>query len=315
MLCVIEDVERMLRTVKQNIRIGTTSSDNISEEDVSEYISDAESIMNVYLADRYKQPYVCRLLLGETSIASYHSLTTQPVIPAKLNVVVRGSGDISAGGTVKIEGTDDNDDYITETLTFVSVGAQTTKLYYKTVTAQKITTNATLQSLTDGTIIVLFHDVLSVICARLASYQVYVDIFSQNSPNEVPVQVQNWYDKAMQILEMIKDGSLNVLSQVAPETIPILERPYYNIPFKFFTKRGVAGIEALNDRDTQIDDDEAEYSTISGTAPSVTAATVTIVRKWTSSTRPSTPEEGQIGYNTQTQQYEGWNGTNWIIIG
>jgi len=40
-----------------------------------------------------------------------------------------------------------------------------------------------------------------------------------------------------------------------------------------------------------------------------------VLEKWTTSTRPSNPVEGQIGYNTDTHQFEGWNGSTWVILG
>jgi hypothetical protein len=40
-----------------------------------------------------------------------------------------------------------------------------------------------------------------------------------------------------------------------------------------------------------------------------------VLEKWTTSTRPSNPVEGQVGYNTDTHQFEGWNGTSWVVLG
>jgi hypothetical protein len=40
-----------------------------------------------------------------------------------------------------------------------------------------------------------------------------------------------------------------------------------------------------------------------------------VLEKWTTSTRPTNPTEGQIGYNTDTHQFEGWNGSSWVILG
>jgi len=40
-----------------------------------------------------------------------------------------------------------------------------------------------------------------------------------------------------------------------------------------------------------------------------------VLEKWTTSTRPTNPVEGQIGYNTDTHQFEGWNGSTWVILG
>jgi hypothetical protein len=40
-----------------------------------------------------------------------------------------------------------------------------------------------------------------------------------------------------------------------------------------------------------------------------------VLEKWTTSTRPTNPVEGQIGYNTDTHQFEGWNGSTWVVLG
>jgi hypothetical protein len=40
-----------------------------------------------------------------------------------------------------------------------------------------------------------------------------------------------------------------------------------------------------------------------------------VLEQWTTTTRPSNPVEGQIGYNTNTHQFEGWNGSSWVILG
>jgi hypothetical protein len=36
-----------------------------------------------------------------------------------------------------------------------------------------------------------------------------------------------------------------------------------------------------------------------------------VMQKWTSTTRPNSPAEGQIGYNTDTKRLEYWDGTTW----
>jgi hypothetical protein len=40
-------------------------------------------------------------------------------------------------------------------------------------------------------------------------------------------------------------------------------------------------------------------------------ATNFVLHQWTTSTRPTNPTEGQIGYNTDTKRLEYWNGTTW----
>jgi hypothetical protein len=44
-------------------------------------------------------------------------------------------------------------------------------------------------------------------------------------------------------------------------------------------------------------------------------ATNFVLHQWTSDTRPSDPVEGQVGYNMTTHQFEGWNGTSWVVLG
>ena len=38
-------------------------------------------------------------------------------------------------------------------------------------------------------------------------------------------------------------------------------------------------------------------------------------REWTTATRPADPFDGQTGFNTDVQQWEGWNGTQWVLMG
>lgn len=39
------------------------------------------------------------------------------------------------------------------------------------------------------------------------------------------------------------------------------------------------------------------------------------VKSWTALERPASPETGEIGFNTELSQFEGWNGTEWVILG
>jgi len=36
---------------------------------------------------------------------------------------------------------------------------------------------------------------------------------------------------------------------------------------------------------------------------------------WTTSTRPLSPNDGQMGYNTDTNSVEVYNGTEWVAVG
>jgi hypothetical protein len=40
-----------------------------------------------------------------------------------------------------------------------------------------------------------------------------------------------------------------------------------------------------------------------------------VLQHWTTSTRPTSPIAGQVGFNTDTGQFEGWNGSTWVILG
>jgi hypothetical protein len=37
--------------------------------------------------------------------------------------------------------------------------------------------------------------------------------------------------------------------------------------------------------------------------------------KWTTATRPASPEEGQMGFNTTLDSFEGYNGVSWGPLG
>ncbi len=65
MLCVIEDVKRILETQKDNITIGDTDDDTMKENDVLESIRAANSIINGTLRGTYELPFTKRILLKE----------------------------------------------------------------------------------------------------------------------------------------------------------------------------------------------------------------------------------------------------------
>ena len=317
MLCTIEDLTRILVTQKNNITIGSSTDDSISEENAKESIREADALIYGYLRGIYKLPFRKRILYKEGGINAINSLTQQMDVPRQLEVVIRGSGDFSDNNTVVITGTDFEGNILSEGLTFTEAGSQITANYFKTVTDNKIECGSKLTQLSSGSMLILCYDILSYICQRLAAYNLYRDIFSNNSPNELPDTVLEWKNNAIKILEKIKTKLFYLEEQVAPSGIPILERPYYNIPTKFFEYRGVAGLERLSDSTEQDYDGNHPYSTESGGIPVPTFQQSVIVTPdtWTTSTRPATPYTGQTGFNTETEQFEGLNGTAWVIIG
>ena len=67
---------------------------------------------------------------------------------------------------------------------------------------------------------------------------------------------------------------------------------------------------------TNNDVDATSSSLIKGTleVKSLYADESLKIPKGTTIQRPSTPEEGLIWFNTETKQFEGYDGTNWIIF-
>ncbi len=317
MLCMIEDVKRILVTQKNNITVGSDENDSISEENAKESIREADALIYSYLRGIYRLPLRKRILYKTGGINAVNSLTQQMDVPRQLEVVIRGTGDLADNNAVVITGTDFEDNVISEGLTFSEVGSQITANYFKTVDTNKVECGTKLTQLIDGSMTILSYDILSYICQRLAAYNLYRDVFSNNSPNELPESVIEWRKNAIEILEKIRTKLFTLEEQVAPDDVPILERPYFNIPTKFFEYRGVAGIERLSNSETQDYDGDHPHSTESGGTPVPTFQQQVIIPPdtWTSSTRPTTPYKGQTGFNTETEQFEGYNGTTWVIIG
>jgi phage gp36-like protein len=247
MLCTIEDVKRILKVMDHNITIGSDTDDNISEEDVTEYIKDTEVLINGYLAERYEVPLSGRLLLSEQTPIATMSLETQSVATLPIEVSIRGSGDLSANNTVVIVGTDKDDQALTETLTFtIADSAQSTKRAFKTVDTDGITIGTNIINLTDAKIQMIAFDIVSYICQRLTAYFIYIDIYTSNFPNDASKAIHRWYDDAMKWLKKIADGDIILEGQTAPTGDPqILERPVYNTPSNVFTSIAVPDWNAL----------------------------------------------------------------------
>ena len=263
MLCVLEDIKRILATQKDNITIGTEDTDSMKENDIKESIRGANSIVYAYLRGKYSLPLTKRILLKETTLASTMSLNTQMGVARQIEVILRGSGTINTStNTIVITGKDKDDAVLTETLIFTNFESQTTENYFKTIDANGIAVGADLLAVTNPKLLILNYDVLSYICQRLSAYFVYEDVYTNNAPNEMPIAVMNWYKRAIDLLEKIRSGEILLDEQTAPDvTNPLLERPYYNIPTKFFTKKGVGGIPPLGDHTAPLDDaEDTEHS-------------------------------------------------------
>lgn len=318
MLCTIESVKRILEAQKDNITIGSSDDDSVSEANAEQSIREADAIISGALMGIYKFPLRNRILLPKTGISSTKSLIYQPESSRQLAIIIRGTGDLSSDNTVVVNGTDINGTALSEGFIFTHTGIQVTANYFKTVNDNGIECGTKIQALTSASITVLSYDILNYICQRLASYNLYRDIFSSNSPNELPVAVKEWKTEAEKILEKIRTKLFPLDGQVAPSDVPLLERPVYNIPTQFFEFRGIAGIERLTGRVKQDYDGDHPDSSEDGTGVAdVTVQTQVIIPpgSWTSGSRPATPYSGQTGFNTETEQFEGWNGTRWIILG
>ena len=61
--------------------------------------------------------------------------------------------------------------------------------------------------------------------------------------------------------------------------------------------------------------DELELAPAQITGTAIVAGDVHLITFVTSSTRPGSPTEGMIIYETDTNLYYGWNGTNWVAVG
>ncbi|HUV84380.1 MAG TPA: hypothetical protein VMV86_01660 [Methanosarcinales archaeon] len=321
MLCTIESIRRILVSQKDNIKIGTGVDDTVTTANAEQSIREADVIISGSLRGIYKFPLRNRILLPKTAFTSPASLIYQPETPRQLLIVVNADDQAIAGNNaIAITGTDSDGTAITETLIFERPGAQVTANYFKTVSTSGIIVGSNIIALTNAYFIILSYDILNYICARLACFNLYRDVFCNNSPNELPAAVQSWKDDALKILENIRTKLFVLDDQVAPGDIAIIARPVYNMPTKFFEYRGVAGIERLENEDMQDYDGNHTHSTDdeSGSGSSeVTIQTQVIIPPgtWTDSTRPAAPYAGQTGFNTESSQFEGWNGNNWVIIG
>lgn len=320
MLCTIESLKRILESQKELIKIGNTTNDDVSIANAEQSIREADAIINGMLQGVYQLPLRNRDLLPKTSISSPKSLVYQPESPRQLAIIINSDDEVGDGDKgVSITGTDAYGTAITETFIFDKPGTQVTANYFKTVDADGIIVGDAITSLDDAYFIILSYDILNYVCQRLASYNLYRDIFSANSPNDVPDAVEEWREEAYKILNKIKEKTITLDNQFAPSDIPQTDRPVYNLPVQFFGCLGVAGIERLENSDIQACDSNTPHSDDSeGSGSSdVTVYTQVIIPpgNWTNSTRPAAPYPGQSGWNTESKQFEGWNESEWVIIG
>lgn len=320
MLCTIESIKRIVESQKDLIKIGNTTDDDVSIANAEQSIREADAIINGMLQGVYQLPLRNRDLLPKTSISSPKSLVYQPESPRQLAVIINSDETITAGdNALSITGTDAYGTAITETLIFTKPGVQVTASYFKTVDANGIIVGDKLTSLANSYFIILSYDILSYVCQRLASYNLYRDVFSANAPNELPDVVEEWREESYKILNKIKIKTITLDNQFAPTDIPQTDRPVYNLPVQFFGCVGVAGIERLENSDMQACDTNSPHSNDSeGSGVSdVTVYKQVIIPpgNWTNSTRPAAPYPGQSGWNTESKQFEGWNESEWVIIG
>ncbi len=322
MLCTIESVKRILETQKDNITIGNSSDDSITVANAEQSIREADAIISGTLRGVYQFPLRNRILLPKTAFSSPKSLVYQPETPRQLAIIINSDEEITVDGNngIAITGTDAYGITFTETLIFDKPGVQVTANYFKTVATDGIVVGSDILAVSDAYFIILSYDILNYVSQRLSSYNLYRDVFSANSPNDLPDTVEEWKTEAYKILEAIRTKKFTLDNQFAPSDIPLVDRPVYNLPVQFFECVGVAGIERLEDEDTQACDantphsDDSEYG--SGSSD-VTVYNQVIIPpgSWTNSTRPAAPYPGQSGWNTESKQFEGWNETQWVIIG
>lgn len=319
MLSTYQDLVRILVTQQDNITIGDSTDDSIDKAGAIASINEADSVIYARLRGVYQLPLRKRILLNTTGLSVTKSLVEQPEAPKQIQIVINGTGTISGDdNAVVVVGTDTNGVFLSEGLIFKKAGSQVTQNYFATVIENGIQIGTSIISgLTDSSILIINYDILNHISQRLSAFNLYRDIFSNNSPNELPISVTGWKNDALMLLNKIGIKELNLSDQVAPSDVALIDRPVYNIPVKFFEARGVAGIERLEDSDTQAFDSDAPYNQDGGTPIVSTYQQQYIIPPdtWTSSSRPATPYDGQTGLNTETHQFEGWNGEDWVLVG
>ena len=261
MLSIIEDVYRILVTQKNNITIGDSEDDSFTKENIFEYIRNAESIINAYCGKVYKIPFRGRILLKEKTPLLIMSLDSQMKTEKQVQIIIRGNaGDLSTSNTVTIIGTDFEDNVLEETLTFTKVGAQITENYFKTINIDGIVIGANILLITNPKILMISSDVLNYICQRLTCYSIYCDVFSNNSPDELPEAVSGWKIDAIDLLKKIQNKEIILNEQIISDDA-LSDRPVYNIPIKFFENKGVGGIERLDGIYRQAHDSDEGQST------------------------------------------------------
>lgn len=261
MLSIIEDIYRILVTQKNNITIGNSEDDSFTKENIIESIKAAESIVNAFCGTAYKIPFRGRILLKEKTPLATMSLDCQMKSEKKIQVAVRGvAGDLSINNTITITGTDFENNAIEETLIFTKVGSQITENYFKTVNTNGIEIAANILLITGAKILFISNDILNHICQRLACYSIYCDVFSNNSPDELPAPVFAWRENAIDLLKKIQKKEIILQEQFISNNASA-ERPVFNIPTKFFPCKGIARLGVLEDSNYQACDEATEQST------------------------------------------------------
>jgi hypothetical protein len=261
MLSIIEDVYRILVTQKNNITIGDSEDDSFTRENIFEYIKNAESIINAYCGKFYKIPFRGRILLKEKTPLITMSLDSQMKSGKQIQITIRGiAGDLSVNNTITIIGTDFEDNVLEEILTFTKTGSQVTENYFKTVNVNGIIVGANILLITNPKILIISSDILNYICQRLTCFSIYCDVFSNNSPDELPEAVLNWKNDAIDLLKKIQNKEIILNEQIISDNAAS-DRPVYNIPIKHFLCRGIAGLERLEGGTIQDCDNNVKQST------------------------------------------------------
>ena len=319
MLSTYQDLLRILVTQQEQITIGSSDSDAISIAGAIACINEADSIIYARLRGVYNLPLRKRILLNTIGLSLVKSLVEQPDAPKQIQIVLTGDGNIvGTDNAIVIVGKDANGIIISEGLIFTKQGSQTTQQYFASVDNNGIQIGSSIiADLLNSSILVITYDILNHISARLAAFNLYRDIFSNNAPNELPVAVASWKDSALKMLDKIGNKEYQLEDQHAPSDIPLIDRPVYNIPINFFNCRGVAGLEALEDSNSQYCDSMAPHNDNGGIPIVSTYQQQYIIPPdtWTNSSRPITPYDGQTGLNTESHQFEGWNGNEWVLVG
>ena len=127
------------------------------------------------------------------------------------------------------------------------------------------------------------------------------------------------------------DKAVNTTNTELDDTLIILGGSTYSGDIGFLGKRAAstyAGLIRDNTTETFVLID-SYTTTISGNdidatnallqkgsllVDSITAETSIVLPKGTTAQRPVAPEEGQMWFNTETKMFEGYDGTQWIVL-